>query len=117
MKKIFMRAIGIALAATTLSIQCLSPFPAELFKPSLKLFVAHAAEKTFGDFKYTVSDGVVVITGYTGVNMKVMIPEKIDEKDVAYIEEYAFSNLAIDEVCIPSTLEYANHAFEGCNNL
>ena len=74
------------------------------------------ASLTYGDFKYTVSDGEVTITKYTGTDASVVIPSKIDEMPVRYIGKYAFSNNStLTSVELPESLtELCSRAFEGC---
>ena len=43
-----------------------------------------------GDFTYTVSDGTVTITGYTGTGGTVVIPATIDGMPVVSIGNHAF---------------------------
>lgn len=50
-----------------------------------------ASAETGGDFSYTVNEGTITITGYTGSDAAVTIPAAIDGKPVTAIGEYAFA--------------------------
>ena len=93
-----------------------------------------------GDFEYTVSDGAVTITKYTGAGGDVTVPETIDGMAVTVIGESAFREvdsvkrvvipegvtkieagafgncIQLAEVNLPSTLtEIGAHAFYNCD--
>ncbi|MDE6635728.1 MAG: leucine-rich repeat domain-containing protein, partial [Lachnospiraceae bacterium] len=78
---------------------------------------SQAAKK--GDYKYIIYEGRAVITGYTGKDKTVRIPDMIAGKKVARIESIAFiHNKSIKKVTIPDTVESIGiAAFEGCSNL
>ena len=68
-------------------------------------------------FSYVVDmDNHVVITGYSGNELSVVIPSKIDGKTVTGIAEEAFKpNNLVVKVKIPSTVTYiGEYAFQKC---
>lgn len=83
-------------------------------------FCVSAADKTYGDYQYSIrDDGTVKIVKYTGDDKKVTIPEKIKGKTVAVLGNESFWYLkTLEEVVIPETIEtIGKHAFKECNNL
>jgi len=63
------------------------------------------------------TDGVI-ITGYTGDESTVAIPETIDGKTVIAIQSGAFKNKSFKTLLMPRTLqEVQNNAFTGCSSL
>src|SRR5699024_10207220 len=69
------------------------------------------------DFGFVFSGGI--ITGYTGSEPTVVIPDEIDGVPVTPIRRYAFSNnQTLESIVIGQnvTLIYPE-AFDGCNNL
>jgi len=82
---------------------------------------AQTESLTEGDFSYTVSqDGTTAcITGYTGTDTAVVIPDTLGGLPVAAIGEYAFEmNDAIETVTFPQTLETIGYsAFSSCTAL
>ena len=83
---------------------------------------ADAYQYTIGDstltYKLSGKDEVV-ITGYTGEDITLVIPEEIDGKKVTAIGENAFYGVKdIMQVSIPaSVVEIGASAFTNCNNL
>ena len=88
------------------------------------------------DFEYIIiSDNVITFVGYTGKNpdviedkliiagyvgerLDVVIPSKIEGKQVTIIGEYAFENNSLTSVTIiNSTTEIGQYAFAGCTSL
>lgn len=61
---------------------------------------------TFGDYEYELinSDTEVEITGYTGSDTDIIIPNPIDEKFVTSIGESAFDSSGVETVVFPDTL-------------
>ncbi len=83
---------------------------------------------TSGDYEYTsLDDNGIQITGYTGSDSDIIIPEMFDSYIVKEIGEQAFCELTeeggngydfITSVCIPDTVETIyNGAFGNCENL
>jgi len=70
-------------------------------------------------FVYTVADGAVTITGYTGAYEKVIMPAEIEGCPVTAIAKSAFSgNKAIRSVYIPGTVTtIGNGVFQNCTSL
>ena len=75
------------------------------------------AEETYFTYEVLGSDDVT-ITGYTGEDMDVVIPEKIGDYRVVAIGERAFYDSQITSVELPASLrEIRTNAFENCKNL
>ncbi len=78
-----------------------------------------AQELTQGDFEYQITENGVEITGYSGSDAQVTIPETLDGQPVVGIGPAAFAlNQTLEQVTLPSTLEYIeDSAFLLCTNL
>ncbi len=78
-----------------------------------------SSDLIYGDFTYTVSGDSVTITGYTGNDGSVVVPEEIDGKTVTAIGKYAFSGCsALETINFNNGLQsIGSEAFSGCNNL
>ena len=90
----------------------------EEFEVTSEEKTATAAE----DFTYEYSDyygGGIIITGYTGSDTEVVIPEWIGEKSVTCIDTRAFENCSsLTSIEIPSRVVYIGlYAFDGCSSL
>lgn len=74
---------------------------------------------TLGDFTYQLTHGGVEITGYTGESAQVIVPEELEGQPVVGVGPAAFAlNQTIEELTLPSTLEYIeDSAFLLCENL
>ncbi len=70
------------------------------------------------DFAYTVANGEVTITGYTGADKTIVIPPTINEKAVVGIGESTFyENTNLESVSAPSVTNIGLNAFKGCKNM
>lgn len=70
------------------------------------------------DFLYEAKDGEITITGYTGKDLEVVIPDVIDNRPVKYIGEYAFKEYDMTSVYVPEGVEMIHeYAFDDCNML
>lgn len=78
----------------------------------IDLYCVWAKQNDASDFKYTEVSGKIAITEYTGSSSKVVVPDKIDGKTVAWI--YAFENTEnVEEIVLPQTiLTVRDGAFE-----
>lgn len=56
------------------------------------------------DYTYSSDGSAVTITGYTGTNSVITIPEMIDGQPVATIGEYAFNGSGLTSVTIPDSV-------------
>ena len=78
-------------------------------------------ELSFGSedgFSFTISDGEVTITGYTGSATKITIPSKIGENPVTTIGNKAFDSTNITSVMITSGVKtIGEQAFDSCTSL
>lgn len=79
----------------------------------------HYREYTYGDFRYVVEDGEVIITEYTGNERDLIIPASIDDMPVVTIYSGAFLHCdSIKSVVIPdSVVRIDGLAFNQCENL
>lgn len=80
-------------------------------------FGSYAAD--FGDFSYETAEDGVTITGYSGTDTEVTIPEGIEDKPVVAIGKQAFEkNSTITHVTIPeSVTSIGVYAFHSCTAL
>lgn len=78
-----------------------------------------ASPNPVSDFEYEVNkDGGVTITKYVGTDKSVVIPSKIDEKDVTIIGLGAFRETKIVSVFVPTTVKTLfNTSFAHCEKL
>ena len=82
-----------------------------------------AEDLVSGDFKYMVNEDTeeetITITGYTGTDSNVVIPEEIDGKKVVKLGSIAFfGNQYLTAVTIPSTVTAIGYvAFANCKKL
>lgn len=87
----------------------------------LTLACAAAAEEfTSGDYTYELlPDGTVEITGYTGSQAELVLPEMLDGKQVTALREWAIScNDALIRVTIPDVIVHVEDTpFDRCPNL
>lgn len=82
--------------------------------------INQASESPVSDFEYTVNDdGGITINKYIGKAVDVVIPEKIDGKNITAIATAAFwRNDEIVTVTMPDTVTtIENTAFEQCSSL
>jgi len=78
-----------------------------------------ATEQTEGDFKFTVTDDVATIIGYTGTADDLTVPSQLGGKDVVAIAGSVFAeNTNLKNVTIPSTVTSIGlRTFVGCTSL
>lgn len=70
------------------------------------------------DFTYEFEDGNVAITGYTGKDQEIVIPDVIDNRPVTAIGEKAFEGYDLTSITIPKTVTtIGTNAFNNCNLL
>ena len=63
------------------------------------------APQTIATYTYTVSENAITITGYSGGETKITIPDTIDGLSVVAIGREAFKNSTLTEVVIPDTVK------------
>jgi hypothetical protein len=69
-------------------------------------------------FTYTTNNGTITITGYTGSNAIVVIPDTITGLPVTVIREAFSGDTSLTSVIIPSSVtSIGNDAFSHCDNL
>ena len=69
-------------------------------------------------YTYTVADGVITITGYSGSDVRLSVPEKIDGVRVVAVGREAFKNSSFREVILPEGINKIDwFAFSDCQNL
>ncbi len=85
----------------------------------LAVFRIGAIAETSGDWNYTIESGGLVITGYTGTDANVVIPDALDGYKVSIIGRQAFKNqYTIRSITIPTTISSIRaEAFWGCSGL
>lgn len=70
------------------------------------------------DFTYEFEEGTVKITGYTGADREIVVPDTIEERPVTTIGEEAFSGYDLVSIVLPDTLKtIEKDAFYQCTNL
>ncbi len=111
-----MKKILSFLTALTLVFGAGSALPEGALK--LDTDISASAEK-YGDFEYTIWNGVVDITKYTGSDTEVTIPSTIDGIERMFIDDGAFANCtSLTRVTIPgSVTSIWNGAFHDCTSL
>ncbi len=74
---------------------------------------------TEGDYTYTVADGEAIITGYSGEQEDVVIPDALGGYPVAKINKWSFEDKScIKRLTIPESVTYIDFlAFEDCSYL
>ena len=138
MKKLLATVLALTLTFGTFAL------PATENNAILNELVASATAGDYyadGDYEYRVlNDGTIEIVRYNGSDTNLIIPSKIEDKEItsigkkafAYckiasvsipnsvtnIEEYAFSYSDIESITIPNSVTSINdNTFEGCENL
>ena len=138
MKKLLATVLALTLTFGTFAL------PATENNAILNELVASATAGDYyadGDYEYRVlNDGTIEIVRYNGSDTNLIIPSKIEDKEItsigkkafAYckiasvsipnsvtnIEEYAFSYSDIENITIPNSVTSINdNTFEGCENL
>ena len=79
--------------------------------------VCFAEELKFGNFTYELlPDSTAEITGYTGEDKEIVIPDKAEDAPVTSIGANAFtSNKTVEQITIPvSVVSISDHAFSEC---
>lgn len=70
------------------------------------------------DFEYELKDGEATITGYTGTDLEIVVPDTIEGRPVTVIGEKAFSKYDMTSIVLPDTVtEIEEDAFEYCKLL
>ena len=70
------------------------------------------------DFEYEIDEGRVTITGYTGKDRDVVIPDEIEGLPVTRIGSYAFQYcaLGLTSITLPNSITtIGDRAFQDCN--
>ena len=84
------------------------------------VFTLNTAAATAADFTYEIlEDGTIEITGYTGTQTDVIIPNRINSVDVTAVADGAFEgSRTLQYITIPSTVKHiGKRAFYGCLSL
>lgn len=84
------------------------------------VFTLNTAAATAADFTYEIlEDGTIEITGYTGTQTDVIIPNRINSVDVTAVADAAFEgSRTLQYITIPSTVKHiGKRAFYGCLSL
>src|ERR1035438_8198916 len=81
-------------------------------------FLLVVVPATQAQFKFTTNNGAITITGYTGTNNVVTIPDKINGLPVTSIDVGAFQGSALTGITIPdSVTNIGDSAFVDCESL
>ena len=92
----------------------------DIFSSDLTLYALWGNEDDVVPYTYiTLPDNTIEIRSYTGHRRYITIPNKIENKDVTSIGDFAFSgNRRIREVNLPNKLNnIGSYAFSDCSNL
>ena len=98
----------------------MSRWPRKLLPTALMLFTCSAASlmaqiSSVDNYNYTIADGKVTITEYTGAGGKVVIPATIGVLPVTTIGSRSFYGSDVTEVVIPENVTaIGEEAFAGC---
>jgi hypothetical protein len=86
---------------------------------AILLALSCAAFAETGTFSYVIADGEACVTGYTGSEAVVSIPDVIEGCPVTTIAGGAFLNLTgITDIVVPASVTYiGDAAFMGCSSL
>jgi len=77
-----------------------------------------ACAETEGDYTYTVTNGESSITGYTGTETALIIPDTLGGYPVTSIGRNAFKYGSLVTLLLPDTVTYIdNYAFKYCSDL
>lgn len=100
-------------------IFCLSAAVYILIETKDPLTSNAVSAETYESFNYTVlEDDTAAITGYTGSDKAVYIPDTINDHIVSCICSNSFSNTHAASVSLPKTIQtIEKNAFSGCKNL
>jgi len=89
------------------------------YTDKLKELFSVATPAPEGDFTYETTESGVTVTGYTGGDVVVVIPDTVDGKPVTAIGEGAFADrVSLKGISIPdSVTSIGKGAFKGCKSL
>ncbi len=93
---------------------------AESYADTNDIPYAYVNEYTYGDYKYEIKgDNTIVITGYTGYENEVVIPETIYGTKVTEIGDRVFAeNNFVNRITVGENItSVGNEAFADCTNL
>ena len=101
-----------------LLLACVTMLPLTVQKAQADDYYVYE-EGVEGDWKFRKQDGHVYISGYTGPDTEIVIPDKIAGDNVTSIDYEAFEdNKQITKVSIPDGIEdIGTEAFKGCSSL
>ena len=92
------------------------PTSTESYAAQLEAAFATTPAAPAADLTYTAEDGVVTVTGYTGSEVVVVIPDTLDGMPVTAIGEGAFAGMnSLKAVALPDSVQTVGFgAFAGC---
>ncbi len=104
-KRIVRLAGGLGIFLLSLCMSCVMPKTAKAL--------------TDGDYEYAVKNDMAMITKYNGNEAELIIPAKLGDKNVGYIDADAFKeNGTLECVTFPAKLKHIyKDAFSGCSKL
>jgi len=119
MKKFLSLLLSTIMTVSMCTVSSVSAYDTNTLYSQAQTQQQNSDDSVYGDFQYTVSDGKVTITKYTGSAKTLSIPSKIDNKPVTNIGDYAFFYCSsLTNVTIPnSVIHIGNSAFSECSNL
>jgi hypothetical protein len=118
-----MLIISIAMAIATSSFTAFSATTTtdngEVFEQTNATTTIQKIVSSNGIWEYTELSGVgCMLTGYNGTDMNVVVPEKIDDKDVMGLYKYCFRKSNIEHLTFSKGMEFFDdYAVFNCKNL
>ncbi len=96
-----------------------TPTSTDAYAETLDTAFAETPVAPASDFTYTVADEGVTVTGYTGGEVVLLLPDTIEDKPVVAIAEGAFAGMGnLNAIALPDTVTtVAAGALEGCSSL
>lgn len=104
-------------ALTEINIDNVAKIATDAFNGCKKLSIdiSDKTEKTDGYYKYYKTNSHIIISGYTGSESNLVIPDTIDGLPVKVIEKAVFKNKRFNTIKLPKQIEIIEQeAFYGC---
>ena len=88
------------------------------YKNKIDTAFAGATPLDAAELEYTVENGAVTVTGYTGDALVVVLPDTVDGAPVTAIEAEAFAGSSVRALSLPNTVtRIGKGAFKNCKEL
>ena len=105
MKKFLSLLLSAIMTVSMCTVSGVSAYDTNTLESRAQTQQQNSGDSVYGDFQYTVSDGKVTITNYTGSATTVSIPSKIEGKPVISIGDSAFYGYSsLTSVEIPNSV-------------